>query len=1324
MQPEHPKESDSQRIGRFAQEALGANKPLTWQVISLDGDCDVGFDYHFQVTNAGSVIMPFRGQLKGSGSTAVSKAGLISVPLKTTTLNFYCNTTEPILLLYADMSAHENPRKCPVYFQWVHDEIKERLEGEEYFSSAQQSYTFHVPISNQLTEESHEKILEYLLKHVKKLRAADVLHTAISQKSPGSEAAIYKGIRDKILQNGESFFDSILSTSQFPWMSSPEGSIVFQLKAINDKLEYSDDKGAAKILASIESSEDTITEHEQAEFHYQMGRVALIQNRKSDACAEFEKAHALKHADERYLVGWLEARLALTGDDRDEVELSNILESVPDSGSREALYLKSVVLSLFGDYSEALLCLDGLALKDAAVAKAKVYLLQGDWDALEIVCTSAIDQGDLRERDERLLRMFLARSLFIQAFDLVGKPHPIKIPPFGTPGMDADKVIETWGVLKVALDKMKQAGWPISVEYLIDMVAITAQVIEKQYEVLPQIKDLAKHRPYLEAANEALGQLAITSGDRLTALEAFERLPEDEETLCKKTLAHYELKNKDKVVELAERLLSCKGKSDLYPVCMCVAALSSDKIVHSGKRELFLERLNQNPQWHDSLAVATFVMESSDSLKFPEALGKLRQAHHNYPESVTISSHLFMALDATKKDEANECIELASAIWPRRLLGLDENLHLGQSFLTVDKWDEAIQLADQALLKYGNQTRFHVLRAFALDKKGNVAGALESLGKVLKADVYDASAYEQYISIASRCGLFEEAQQLVRKLYQQSTSRDGKLDALRLLFNLEYKTNPGSSSLKGIADELGKLVQRDVEEEEGLYLQLFFAATLGEKEDEVDQDEARQFQERLRNFSEQFPESRLLRQVKIPKDGEGILKKLRELTGMTPDRIAAYQANERKMQVGDMAAPFIWRPALLPNIRDVAYLWEVAKASNKDARQYHLLLSVETDRVPVDLSKTSGKLPLLDLPTLLLLEDLNLLGEVITLFGRIAVPKIIVAELASLSHPFSGTFNTDLVDRVLEMLRENLAQVMQPGNMSEAILAGGPIGKTNELLEICRTGDYFLYSDDAVLRMSLTHEFPDLVSICSLDVLEALEVNGRYSSRDSAKVLAQMCRWNVGIVVQQKHFLAAIPGEIASCSNSKEILCLLKSSSDFMALTSGVWDFRLNYSGLVSHVAYLLSYLSQEGTESAEIISAIWQLWSEKVQFNERLGAPPVMHLAKSFVLAGSLMRGCKIEDMRLLWSAYRDAVEKVLGASANDECMKKALLDVAISTAEVANREDGQSKSPSGIETSETGGVIIETISSGLTEGTQEYDDFMKAYTNKRIESATSRGR
>ncbi|CAH1195085.1 hypothetical protein NTGBS_20041 [Candidatus Nitrotoga sp. BS] len=1320
MEPEYPKVGASQRIGRYAQKALSANQPLTWQKIALDGDCDVGFDYHFQITNAGSVIVPFRGQLKGSENTKVSKKGLIDVPLKTTTLNFYCNTTEPILLLYADLSADNDPRKCPVYFQWVHDEIKEKLGDEEYFSSAQQEHTFHVPISNLLTEKSHDKILEYLLIQVKKLRASDVLHTVISQKSPGRESEVYKGIRDRLI-SGETFLDSTLSGSQFPWLTSPEGSVAHQLKAVHEKLEHSDDQGAIKLLTPLASVDKNA--HEEAEFHYQSARVELIQNKKLEACTVFEKAHLLMEEEERYLIGWLETRLSLISDDQDQGELSKLLQSVPNSGSRESLYLRSVILSLLGSYADALQCLDGMVLKDAAVAKAKVYLLQGDWIGLEGTCTSSIEKGGLRERDERLLRMFLSRAQFIQAFDLVGKPYPLRIPTYGTPRMKINKVLETWSTLTVVLGQMKQAGWPIAVEYLLDMVAITAQVLEKQYEVLPLIKDLAKSRPYLHAVNEALGQLAITSGDRITALEAFERLPEDEEVLCKRTLANYELKNKDKVIELGERLLPYNGESDLYPSCMCVAALSSDDVIHPGKRELFLTRLNQEPKWHDALAVAKFVIDSSDSLKFTEALDNLRQAHNKYPESVTVSSHLFMVLDATKKDEANECIELAKAIRTHRLLGLDENLHLGQAFITSGRWDESIQLADQALLKYGDQTRFHVLRAFALDKKGNVAGALESLNTVLKADGYDATAYEQYISIASRCGLFEEAKELVRKHYQQSTLREDKLDALKLLFNLEYKINPGSNSLKGIADQLGKLVQRDIEEEEGLYLQLFFAATLSTKEDEVDQDEARLFQERLRKFSEQFSDSRLLRQVEVPKDGEGILKKLRELTGMTPEIIANLERNERKLQSGEMSAPFIWRPRLLPNIRDVAHLWEVAKSSKKDARQYHLLLLAEVDRVPVDLSDGSQKLPLLDLPTLLLLEDLELLGKVITLFGRIAVPKFVIAELTSLSHPFTGTFNIALIDRVLERLRNNLSQVIQPGNLSKAILSGGPIAKTNEFLEICKTGDYLLYSDDAVFRMYLTHETPKTTSICSLDVLQALETQGHFSCGDVAKTLAQLCRWNVGIVVQQKYFLAAIPPEIVSYSESTIILGMLKSADDFMALAKGVWDFKLNYEGLVRHIAYLLSYLSREGTERVEIVAAIWQLWAEKVQFNEKLGAPPEMHLANSLVLAGSFMRGCKKESMERLWSVYRDAVEKVLGVSSNEKSMKKALLDVAILSAEIANANAkvAQTKSSSGIETSEIGGVIIETLSSGLVEGTQDYDDFMKAYSDKRIELATN---
>lgn len=92
-----------------------------------------------------------------------------------------------------------------------------------------------------------------------------------------------------------------------------------------------------------------------------------------------------------------------------------------------------------------------------------------------------------------------------------------------------------------------------------------------------------------------------------------------------------------------------------------------------------------------------------------------------------------------------------------------------------------------------------------------------------------------------------------------------------------------------------------------------------------------------------------------------------------------------------------------------------------------------------------------------------------------------------------------------------------------------------------------------------------------------------------------------------------------------------------------------------------------------------------------------------------------------LLWSAYRDAVETLLGKSANDESMKSALLDVAISAAQVAHNNFNQTKSSSGIETSEIGDEIIQSLASGLIEGTQDYGDFMKAYSDKRIELATN---
>jgi hypothetical protein len=120
-----PQTGDSQEIGQDAYDCLRAKRPKGWQLTELGGVNDFGFDLQVQISVKQQVVHPFRLQLKGTRSPQRSADGsFLSINLSTTTLRYFDNTDEPVLLVLCDLSVDpEDPRECPLHYVWIREEL-------------------------------------------------------------------------------------------------------------------------------------------------------------------------------------------------------------------------------------------------------------------------------------------------------------------------------------------------------------------------------------------------------------------------------------------------------------------------------------------------------------------------------------------------------------------------------------------------------------------------------------------------------------------------------------------------------------------------------------------------------------------------------------------------------------------------------------------------------------------------------------------------------------------------------------------------------------------------------------------------------------------------------------------------------------------------------------------------------------------------------------------------------------------------------------------------------------------------------------------------
>ena len=183
-----PKESQSQEIGHLAVIAFESCHPISWRCTRTDGDDDAGLDMQVQIVDQGHYTNLFNAQIKGSAQKENGCSAKLSAngkhfaqSLNTKTLNYYARIENPVMLIFADLTANDDPRLCPVYYLWIDEEIDRRRKGEPSLDHlGKKSHTFHIPFENALTPGLN--VLPYLNGRLEKKRALDGIYDILEKK--------------------------------------------------------------------------------------------------------------------------------------------------------------------------------------------------------------------------------------------------------------------------------------------------------------------------------------------------------------------------------------------------------------------------------------------------------------------------------------------------------------------------------------------------------------------------------------------------------------------------------------------------------------------------------------------------------------------------------------------------------------------------------------------------------------------------------------------------------------------------------------------------------------------------------------------------------------------------------------------------------------------------------------------------------------------------------------------------------------------------------------------------------------------------------------
>lgn len=1306
-----PQTGIAQEIGEDAHDCLRANRPRNWQLTELAGVNDFGFDLQVQLSVNQQVTHPFRIQLKGTRSPERSVDGsFISISLSTSTLRFFDNTGEPVLLVLCDLSVQpDEPRECVLYYVWVREEL-DRIQIAS-IPIAQKEAVIRVPTANVLNRKTD--LIDEVRKQFRLSRAGQELDTSVAGMDPSlaseDRVLMVEAITKNIASRSIVFAQALAEPPTDIWVNPPHGSVAWLLTEAKSALASGHLAKCSEFLRQASECLVAASKLECAEFWYLTGRVHLVKREDDEASNAFKSALAAQ-PQSKYWAAWAESEMRRRFRvDRSQV-FTDVIDMLPADADPVLLSVKARLLAASQKYDQAIALLDTLDGTESHAARAIIETMYSSPERAREACMDGIASEKLGAPSRLLFMILRARAQFKIAlksahldesnnFDSEEETIPIS----GPVGVDVIALREAWADIQDAVCELDEIRWVSNGEFVIDIWIAAAGMLGKLEQTLPRVLAVARLKPHEAEFQSAAETIAAQCGDFQAALEANSRLPKSTtNSLRRVVLLHTLDKHRDCMELMATSIESYSRSHQIFCHALVLAALSADVMARNDRvnewRNILL--LDVNGKAHE--ATLNYMLTRRQSvLKDDNALSNLINVDEQLAHPLPTTLLLVQELDPGSELHAEYFLAAAARIRSKARLSPLIAAKIGVALTTLRRWSDLLILCEDAGREFDAAGRIRAFQALALDQLGRSDEARVILESMLEGGDEDGLALNIYVNIMVRWGFTEKAKAATQLILERADSKQRRIDCVRALFSLEQQANPSSPHLVDLAFRMGTLVSKNDEVEEGSFLCMVLASTSFGAE-ELSEDRKREITVRSNRFFEQFPHSKILRRFDIPSDAgaEDILHSLKFAVGLSEEGEQRRMTFEADLKSGKLSIPFAWRPQLaLRNVQDVIHLWELTKVSSAEEKHLHLNMVAEKWKQRPAKSLRL-KPPLFDFHTLLVLEDLKILDKVFEFFPNVAIAQGTLVDLVNMSQPFAGSIFRQRCIDLQERLRPYIAQILQPQAKPTEFEERVP-HSSRELQALAVTGDYVVYSDDFMMRIWLSQGRKNIRQMCTMDLLCGMEEEGFLTTEDVAKKVAQLCNWHVGIYIPLRHLLVLVPEAVRLASSVREAAELLRCSNHFMSIAQALWGAQRDSIACITNIGAALHSLVRDSGISDVTIQAIFSIWLDNANTRGDIPIPTEQLAAQAFVNAAALVE-LPVEVINRFWNIYLGMIdsEKI---SLGSEIRNKAISQVAKAAADLDRAVDDKREVPQ----SEFG----ERLKKGLEFNSIEWVTFSVAY-------------
>jgi hypothetical protein len=1193
-----PISSDSQNIGAMAEKCFVARCPQSWRPQNVGGTDDFGIDYQVLTIESNQAKDMFRIQLKGTTVPELNADGtLFSVTLKASTVRYFSRFTESILLVLCDLSVSPKAIDCPLYYVWIHTELK-RVDTRG-LPDEQVSVTLHVPKSNVLNDDTN--LSQDLEQYRKLAKLGGSLNVTLEKQNPSLDASSRLALLEKIprglAERSPALFESLAEEPTSAWPTRPAGSMPWYLFEVDRYLVSADLERAQEMLVQAGHQLRSAQPLEIGEYWHLTGRLHLLNLDQAEACRAFKRATEAAPNNARHLAAWAETEMAFRYSADGPNNFDDIYPLLTSSAP-EIQAVKARLLATEKKDEEVEEVLSSFEGSEQLSTKAVFRTMRGRWQEAVEVCDQGLALSDVKQSTRLLFITLKAKAQFHLAVDDEEPPSShIRLPLTGRPNSNLALLSTAWDGMKAAMDGLRSAGWPANTEFIADVIAAAASILQKEEEALSQLNAAAEKRTSMPVLQASVESLAAQTKKYDVALAANLRQPATATTRLRQAfLLHMMKRDNDCIAFFESHVDSFDADDPMYAESLTAAIISADRLIRTDLVKRWMPLFDATPELIVHRSILTYALDIAKKRNKLEALNDLYKNFNENQRPLGIAIQLFYDFNSHRVDEAEKIVELSPLLIDQRLLPLDAILQLGQAFATLNKWDELLLLVSRERSRFPDNQTLVAVESLALDRLGRTAEARALLSPLVANGATDELILGAYIDIMIRCGFIEEAIQAAENMAAAEKDTAKKRDHLRVLHNLVRANDPSDLRAHDIAWRMGALTDPMDETNEGIFLMSIALSPITGDPDPVELEE---YQRRLAEYSERFPHSSVMKVGTVPEDPtpDQLLESIMNALGDTPETLALKQQRREERRQQGMKAPFVWRPQnFFSDIRDVLQLWEISKQAKGSDPQFLLQMVFDQwDAYPWDQMK--GHVPLMDMTSLFVAHDLEILDLIFKLFSKVAIPQRTMFYLGRLSDPIVGSNQIEKSRAIQQVLQNNFDQILQPRavNLDSEERDIEFLQITNEVKSFVSQAPYLLYCDDAIMRVYCKGYEQDLPSICTIDILTAMEKNGLLTAKEVSRKIGMLCSWGVKISIEPGWQIASLPDSILTVKNVADGAKAIREDESSAAIFDGLWNGTgPGFAGIMHHASHLIITMLYQHKMTAMAVASLMVIWHEK----------------------------------------------------------------------------------------------------------------------------------